>query len=148
MSNKRYSYNPPLQSTHVPLNIANFCTKKDQPLRSKKKKKVYPLRFGLHFLGTIRDHKDIKIFLNCLGNNLQGTYIKILYPLKLVSTWFGVMETLICVDKDNQWKHDSEFIKINKNMHDTYFIFNFSREIDCELSKICQRPASYAHRRR
>ena len=50
----------------------------------------------------------------------------VLYPHKLVSTRFGVMDTPIDVDEDNQWKHDSEFIKIIKNMYDTCFIYNFS----------------------
>ena len=58
------------------------------------------------------------------------------------------METPIDVDEDNQWKHDSEFVKIIKNMYGTCFISNFSREIDWEWSQICQRPLSHAHRRR
>ena len=33
-------------------------------------------------------------------------------------------------NEDNQWKHDSEFVKITKNIYDTCFISNFSREID------------------
>ena len=58
------------------------------------------------------------------------------------------MDTPIDVDEDNQWKHDSEFVKIIKNMYGTCFISNFSREIDWEWSQICQRPLSHAHRRR
>ena len=57
------------------------------------------------------------------------------------------MDTPIDVDEDNQWKQDSKFIII-KIMYGTCFIFNFSREIDWEWSQICQRPPSYAHRRR
>ena len=51
------------------------------------------------------------------------------------------------VDEDNQWKHDSEFVKIIKNMYGTCFVSNFSREIDWEWSQVCQRPPSHAHRR-
>ena len=40
------------------------------------------------------------------------------------------MDTPIDVDEDNQWKHDSEFVKIIKNMYGTCFISNFSRDID------------------
>ena len=36
---------------------------------------------------------------------------------------------------------------ILKNIHDTCFTPNFSREIDWEWSQICQRPPSHAHRR-
>ena len=39
------------------------------------------------------------------------------------------MDTPIDVDEDDQWKHDSEFVKITKNIYDTCFISNFSREI-------------------
>ena len=46
------------------------------------------------------------------------------------------MDTPIDVDEDNQWKHDSEFVKIIKNMYGTCFISNFSREIDWEWSQI------------
>ena len=57
------------------------------------------------------------------------------------------MNTPIDVDEDNKWKHDSEFVQITKNLYDTCFISNFSREIDWELSQICQWPPIHAYRR-
>ena len=58
------------------------------------------------------------------------------------------MDTPINVDKDNQWKHNSEFVKIIRNMYDTCFISYFSRVIDWEWSQVCHSPPSHAHRRR
>ena len=55
------------------------------------------------------------------------------------------MDTPIDVDEDDQWKHNSEFVKIIKNMYGTCFIPNFSREIDWEWSQIYQRPVSQCH---
>ena len=40
------------------------------------------------------------------------------------------MDTPIDIDEINKWKHDSDFVKIIKNMYGTCFIYNFSREID------------------
>ena len=39
------------------------------------------------------------------------------------------MDTNLNVDENNQWKHDSKFVKIIKYMYDTSFIYNFSKEI-------------------
>ena len=51
------------------------------------------------------------------------------------------MDTLIDVDEDNQWKHDSEFA----NYHEwRMFYYSWSHV----WSQICQRPPSHAHRRR
>ena len=51
--------------------------------------------------------------------------IEFRWEWELVLTRFGVMDTPIDVDKDNQWKHASEFTKITKNMYDSCFISNF-----------------------
>ena len=51
----------------------------------------------------------------------------VLYPLKLVSTRLGVMDTPIDVDEDSQWKHDSEFVKIVKHVWHMFYIQFFKR---------------------
>ena len=66
----------------------------------------------------------------------SGLARTVLYPLKLVSTRFGVMDTPIDVDEDIQWKHDSEFIKIIKNMYDTCFITSYKTLVSIEHFKV------------
>ena len=74
--------------------------------------------------------------------------IEFRWEWELVLTRFGVTDTPIDVDEGNQWKHDSEFVKMIKNMYDTCIISIFSREIYWELSQICQWPPIHAYRRR
>ena len=42
------------------------------------------------------------------------------------------MDTPIDVDEANQWKHDSEFVKIIKNMYMTHVLYQFFQEKSIE----------------
>ena len=77
-------------------------------------------------------HVTSTIFLN----NFRAYSWTVIYTRKFVSTQFGVLETLIAVDEDNQ----CEFAKI--------FVSSFSREIYREWSKTCQRPPIHANQSR
>ena len=59
------------------------------------------------------------------------------------------MDTPIDVDDDNQWKHDSEFVKITKNMSDTclYSIFTRNRlRMVSYMSEACSSTSTTSTR--
>ena len=57
------------------------------------------------------------------------------------------MDTPIDVDEDSQWKHDSEFVKIVKNMYDTcgtrvWLTLSTSMSMTWSLLRIWDHPQS------
>ena len=79
--------------------------------------------------------------------NFQGLLFVQYYTRLSISTRLGVIDNSI--DEDNQWKHDSEFVKIIKYMfHIQFFMRNRSRMVSDipEAVKSCSSTPTMSHK--